>query len=256
MAKAGNDHVKAECFGGRADKWTAIKDFDWSQCISESGTKNCALCEDAGGALPCTAGDVNGDGHKGKASECPDGEMTRKLKYFSADGFDNTPRCRDMKEAFTPVESTNFKMFDDPGSSVITKAWITHPHNASPEVGVFVFKRIVTHLCSGKTGTCIKDTPIADVHKVAYCVKCPKTFRGESLEPAWFKSPQAWTKHYEWPHTIPVADVKEFGKVCFSKAFDPLGEVYPDFDCAKIANDGTQWQYGNQEFIKSLLMTF
>merc|ERR1740117_2411092 len=28
--------------------------FDWSQCISEGGAKNCAVCDTSGGALPCS----------------------------------------------------------------------------------------------------------------------------------------------------------------------------------------------------------
>ena len=56
---------------------------------------------------------------------------------------------------------------------VITKAWVTHPNKASPRVGVYMFKRVVTHKCTGEyPDFCQKGATVVDVYKTGVCVKC------------------------------------------------------------------------------------
>ena len=56
---------------------------------------------------------------------------------------------------------------------VLTKVWATHPTKASKSVGIVMFKRLVTHKCTGnKPAFCKRGDTVADVYKVGYCVNC------------------------------------------------------------------------------------
>jgi len=62
---------------------------------------------------------------------------------------------------------------------VTTKVWVTHPTRASKSVGVVIFKRLVTHVCTGaKPSACRRGDTVADVYKIGYCIRCPKNFFG------------------------------------------------------------------------------
>ena len=78
-----------------------------------------------------------------------------------------------------------------------------------------MFKRIVTHTCTGKKSTfCKEGTTVADVHKVAYCIKC----------------------HYDvFPHKAAISVTnthrQAFVKNCVPGAIDSQGNIKPSSRC-------------------------
>merc|ERR1711871_1123270 len=92
--------------------------FDWTQCKSEGGSKNCALCSDQeGGMLPCKKVlpyDVTSHwNHKkvrrgNEISECPDDKMAVKRKFWyvhrsAHNNYKATGTCVDMNSFVTMV---------------------------------------------------------------------------------------------------------------------------------------------------------
>jgi len=97
-------------------------------------------------------------------------------KYWQQNGNGGQGLCQSLtsKFALTGLGTTTWRF---PGigkkTLVLTKTLVTHPHKASRRVGIVIFKRLVTHTCSGKRPRfCKKGVTVADVHKVGYCVKC------------------------------------------------------------------------------------
>lgn len=158
--------------------------FDWTQCKSEGGAAECALCDDAGGVLPCSRVEDKTKGKVGqKSSECRDDKMmTNRKWWFYLEGRNGwSGWCMDFanrRGTYTltgNVVSTWKFPFLGSDSMVATKAWITHPQAAHKRVGVFMFKRLVSHRCTGRAGKaslCTKGTIVADVYKYAICVRC------------------------------------------------------------------------------------
>merc|ERR1719421_1220532 len=74
--------------------------FDWTQCKSEGGSMNCALCSDVkGGALPCDKIKPNnwrGYVHGGKSSVCPDDKIMVNKKFFYQDGGTGRGVCKTL----------------------------------------------------------------------------------------------------------------------------------------------------------------
>ena len=90
----------------------------------------------------------------------------------------------------------------------------THPHKASRKVGIVMFKRLVTHTCTGSTSACKKGTTVADVLKIGVCVKCDyNVFLMKTAMEAKKK------------------EKKDFVKTCLPKAIDANGAVKADFRC-------------------------
>lgn len=102
-------------------------------------------------------------------------------------------------------------------SLVLTKAFVTHPHRASLPVGIYMFKRLVTHKCTGKNPTfCKSGTTVADVYKTGVCVKCDYDVFKTIL------AHQATIKHRE-----------SFVNTCLPKAINnTTGELNVDFLCS------------------------
>ena len=109
---------------------------------------------------------------------------------------------------------------------VVTKVMVTHPHKASEPVGVVMFKRLVTHTCTGKGTGCKADPTtgkmpvVADVHKVGFCVKC-KTASGQDYDV--FKSTHG--------HLAEDEHKQDFVKTCLPRAIGTDGDILPDFKC-------------------------
>ena len=116
--------------------------------------------------------------------------------------------------ALAGLAVTTYK-FPAPGSSlVLTKAFVTHPHKAHRSVGIVMFKRLVTHTCTGSSSACKKGTTVADVFKVGVCVKCDyDVFPSD-------KAKAATEKHK-----------KSFVDTCLPKAVDAKGAVKAAFRC-------------------------
>lgn len=154
--------------------------FDWTQCQSEGGDKNCALCSDIeGGALPCDKVPVvkkHGESKREPYSACSDGKQLSNRKFWRPSTKGDS-RCAPMTDEVALqgiVQSTReFPGLGNHFYSLVTKAWVTHPNKAHEKVGVYMFKRVVTHKCTGKYPEfCQEGVTVVDVYKTAICVKC------------------------------------------------------------------------------------
>jgi len=228
--------------------------FDWTQCKSEGGLKNCAKCKggDDNAFLPCdtvpSTTNALGPSPKVPSIDCPDDKLW-KGSYFqgwhSPQGR-GTGTCRDSIPCgqSASTEST----YDFPGgiynssadkldrNLVATKAFVTHPTGASENVGVVMFKRMVMHQCTGtKPDVCKKGDKVADVFKQGYCVNCKsKKYSEHSMYLRYadcgdnctvFRTPFA--KHATKDHK------KAFAGECFTEAFTPEGTMKEDYQCSK-----------------------
>merc|ERR1719310_2722111 len=103
------------------------------------------------------------------------------------------------------------------GSSlVLSKVYVTHPNQADRKVGILMFKRVVSHTCTGNyiKSTCTKGTTVADVFKVGLCVKCNYDV-----------FPHVKTKHQRDEHKL------SFLNTCLPAAIDANGAVKSGFKC-------------------------
>jgi len=118
-------------------------------------------------------------------------------------------------QAFTGMTLTTWRFPGIGKSLVLTKTWVTTPHKSDRRVGIVMFKRLVTHTCSGeRPNFCEKGATVADVHKVGYCVKCDyDVFPSRDAA-------KANNKHR-----------KSFVERCLPKAIDEKGNIKPAFQC-------------------------
>ena len=187
---------------------------------------NCALCSDVkGGALPCDKVKMT------TRSRCPDDKIMVNKKYFQQNGVIGRGGCIGLTHRFSlhGIATTTWK-FPILGkkSLVITKAWVTHPHGASKPVGVFLFKRLVTHTCTGENPAfCTKGVTVADVHKVGYCVKCveERKRKGKTYYKDFNVFPETWASAANSAHR------KSFVNDCLPKAIDKKGNIRRAFEC-------------------------
>jgi len=186
--------------------------FDWSQCISEGGAKNCAVCDTSGGALPCSK--VS----KGvKSTACRDDSMSATLKFWKMNGISKKGACQHFAGPGPMVGSASTAYaFPTLGSNlVLSKGFVTHPNKASKPIGVFIFKRLVTHSCTGKGGACTKGTQVADVYKIGYCVRCNTNVFSDRI---------GGNK---------IEDKQVFARDCLPKAFNNVtGTLNKGFECS------------------------
>ena len=169
---------------------------------------------------PCALQPWPGPGRRGKgthkSSNCRDDKIMVNRKFFRQDG--SKGRCVELTRSSAlggiARNNWNFSILGKK-SLVLTKAWVTHPHRTSKRVGIVLFKRLVTHTCTGENpASCTKGATVADVHKVGYCVKC----------------------HFNVFRTIyaALATKKErisFVQKCLPKAVDEKGNIKPAFQC-------------------------
>jgi len=243
--------------------------FDWTQCKSEGGTKNCAKCKggdlDDNGALPCDSASV----------DCPDNKLWKGSYFLWKTSLTrggvafSTPRCTSLRMP-EALKGLTMSTYDFPGgignssadkldrNLVATKALVTHPDGASKDVGVVMFKRMVMHQCTGtKPDFCKKGDKVADVFKQGFCVQCKR----KKYTPA-----KAWLSHlrkYGYPNTPDgrrwaacvleqdqersnscsvflhkdvqtQTDVQQraFATQCFTEAFTPEGIMKADYQCS------------------------
>jgi len=208
--------------------------FDWTQCKSEGGGKQCASCT----MLPCDKVEASSGmlfagaasllrsrkkDSKSKYSSCPDDKIW-KGAFFIQYGSSGQGHCNDFTHdsAIKGVAMTSFRFptvgntsAPKGGNLVLTKSFVTHPNKASKNVGMFMFKRLVTHLCTGKTKACKKGQTVADVMKVGYCVNCDKDVFGSI-----FSESQTHDEK------------KTFAKDCIPKAFKADGKLKSSFKCS------------------------
>lgn len=179
-----NSVAKPDLLGG-----TSNVPFDWTQCVSEGGSKKCALCDDAGGVLPCSKVEqaylrkgVKKMGHK--SSKCLDSKVMANQRFFYVDGVTGGPSCASFRlSALKGFAKTAFGQWAPlgPDANVFTKVFVTHPQKASRSVGMILVKRVVTHHCSKTTTSCDKGALVADVFKTGLCVKCTKDVFAHTL---------------------------------------------------------------------------
>ena len=142
----------------QAGKKNKGKELDWTQCVSEGGKKDCAKCRNSdNGLLPCDKVEPSGGENKGRdsASHCPDGDMGSNGAYFVQFQTSGLGHCLHLKDEKDPIVHTgmvrtSYKFPGAKGDLVATKALVAHPNRADRSAGLFAFKRLVTHTCTGK----------------------------------------------------------------------------------------------------------
>lgn len=191
---------------------------------------NCALCSDVkGGVLPCNKAKAKADDgrrrrrrgpEKNAVESCPDDKIMKTRRYYMVKST-GLGVCQSLSSATAVAGAAKNTLDKFPiigkESKVLTKAWVTHPHMASKPVGVVMFKRLVSHTCTGKgkRGFCQKGATVFDVHKVGYCVKCDKNV---------FDSSAAKTEDKER---------ESFVEKCLPKAITAKGKIHPKFRCGE-----------------------
>merc|ERR1712153_222763 len=166
--------------------------FDWTQCKSEGGTKQCASCKggDGNGVLPCDKQP------KGSSAACPDSKLW-KGKFFNVNGLSGNGGCNTLSSpgslGGSALTAYNFAggicnssapeppERNEGRNLVATKGFVGHPNKAPANVAVVMFKRLVMHRCTGiRPAFCKKGDNVADVFKQGFCVKCkPKKYDRE-----------------------------------------------------------------------------
>jgi len=159
--------------------------------VSEGGKANCARCRNSGGVLPCEKVEAAQGRHNSgaRATACPDSDLYKTLKFFIVDKFAGKGKCLHLPTNNGQHLQGDVKMtwrfphlnasVPQPGTReiinmVATKTKVLKVNLAARDAGMLIFKRLVTHTCTGKTSACIKGTTVADVTKDSYCVVCPK----------------------------------------------------------------------------------
>lgn len=162
---------------------------DFKNCRSEGGSWNCARCRErdgSGGVLPCDAVPKNcntGCENKPSYQDCPDSLTAGKffVQGGASLGWDGKARCESFSDDNAIHRTTlvtkkfNYGLHGEQNwgrkgagaiDLVLTKPAVGHVHGASLHEGYIMFKRTVYH-----TGG--KNTELADVFKIGYCVRCP-----------------------------------------------------------------------------------
>ena len=104
-------------------------------------------------------------------------------------------------------------------NQMATKITVTHPHGTSRNVGVLIFKRIVSHRCTGGPG-CAQGSMVADVYKLGWCIKCDRNI---------------WRSRYGQRTT--KSQRQRFSDECIARAFDANGKIKASFRCKKGSKD-------------------
>lgn len=220
---------------------------DWTQCLSEGGTKSCAICDNSGstfgspGHLPCNNIDATttdggwrrrrSDGEYDKVTFCPDDKIWQGMKFFRIDTADGGGKCIDLSEdvesdgdpRLRGTSSTAFGKFQTLGSSgyVQTKVYIAHPSSDTKGLAAVVFKRIVTHICTGnRPKYCTAGTVVADVFKVGFCIKCPMDIYSN-----------------KWEGNAQDNEGGKFISECLPNAFSSDGTVKADYRCTSESDE-------------------
>jgi len=164
----------------RTEPRTEAPTFNWTQCQSEGGPKNCAKCKSGAlgdnGALPCDSASV----------DCPDNKLWTGSYFLHEKATTRKPRgiptCSTLER--NGVSGSTMSNYDFPGgignssavkldrNLVATKVLVAHPIGASNNVGVVMFKRMVMHQCTAKSAVCKEGDQVADVFKQGFCVQC------------------------------------------------------------------------------------
>ena len=158
-----------------------------------------------------------------KPSRCPDDKIMATRKFWRT-GSSGSCTSLDHGTVLKGVATTtwNFPVLGN-SSLVLTKAWVTHPSMADKRVGVVMFKRLVTHTCTGaRPSFCKKGDTVADVYKLSYCIKC---INQTTLQP------QNVFKHTHSEFTTTL-ERKQFLEECLPNAVNAsTGKIKTGFQC-------------------------
>jgi len=160
---------------------------------------------------------------------CPDDKIWQGRKFFRIDTADGVHggqgKCIDLSAAVESngdarlkgTSSTAFGKFKNLGSSgyVQTKNYIAHPSSDTMGLAAVVFKRIVTHICTGhRPNSCTAGTVVADVFKVGNCIKCPMNIYSN-----------------KWESNAKDSEGGKFIQDCLPNAFSTDGTVKAGYRC-------------------------
>jgi len=219
--------------------WHRQSARDLTACVEhQGGTKNCAICDNSGskGHLPCnnidattTSGGWRRRSTQNKVTFCPDDKIWQGRKFFRIDTADGVHggqgKCIDLSAAVESngdarlkgTSSTAFGKFKNLGSSgyVQSKNYIAHPSSDTMGLAAVVFKRIVTHICTGhRPNSCTAGTVVADVFKVGNCIKCPMNIYSN-----------------KWESNAKDSEGGKFIRDCLPNAFSTDGTVKAGYRC-------------------------
>lgn len=190
-------------------------EFNWSQCNSEGGDKDCARCAgSANGTLPCDEANPYKNKEGNKYSSCPDNRIFRMRKFFVHSGAHGKGMCFnfDSDAALTGMGLSTYTFPRvSAGSSnnvVFTKVKIVHPHQTSKTVGAILLKRLVSH-------TVPDGAEKADVMKIGLCVNCRRRTIYKDINEK---------KATEEQH-------KKFVNECLPGAIDTKGKLKSGYEC-------------------------
>jgi len=156
--------------------------FDWSQCTSEGGAKDCARCDNSGGVLPCSLFKSKSDNAHNAALNCKDSELLKTLTFFvppdaSVPGGDITSLCKgfDSKMAAAGYVQTTSEFPTLGNTSVVmSKARVAFAGGqvVRNNVVVLMFKRVVLHMKQDST-----KKKMGDVFKEGFCIRCDRGWK-------------------------------------------------------------------------------
>jgi len=204
--------------------------FNWRQCKSEGGTKNCALCDNSGGVLPCSTVNQLNRWKGALAKDCPDNKLwdTQKTWYNFKRGSACVPLFDYAVLDHVEITWSNWSKPMDMGDNWIsTKVTVTHPHQTAKNIGALIFKRIVSHTCTGGPG-CTQGSLVADTYKIGWCIKCDR-----NIWNSW--SVRGMTREQR----------EQFAKHCIPRAFDTSGKIKDDFRCDSKTEHKVQVNIGS-----------
>jgi len=156
--------------------------FDWSQCTSEGGAKDCARCDNSGGVLPCSLFKSKSDNAHNAALNCKDSELLKTLTFFvppdaSVPGGDIESLCKgfDSKMAAAGYVQTASEFPTLGNTSVVmSKARVAFAGGqvVRNNVVVLMFKRVVLHMKQDST-----KKKMGDVFKEGFCIRCDRGWK-------------------------------------------------------------------------------
>jgi len=251
-----SQHLVVEEASSRSLVDRGASTFDWTQCTSEGGTKQCASCKggDGNGVLPCDKQP------KGSSAACPDSKLW-KGKFFNVNGLSGNGGCNTLSSpgslGGSALTAYNFAggicnssapeppERNEGRNLVATKGFVGHPNKAPANVAVVIFKRLVMHRCTGiRPAFCKKGDNVADVFKQGFCVKCkPKKYKREGCgkKCAVFSCGKKPNIYFGRNKEKPREECRGFGTdeekkafltQCLTDAFTPEGVIKDAYQCS------------------------
>merc|ERR1719498_332011 len=228
---------------GEPAEESSTTQMDWSQCQSEGGTKNCAVCEDSNGGLKCSH--ASGD----SISDCKDDAIGINKKAWKPVTIDplsggwrgecGSFRDTEVMKGVTIINNVvHDSIYPDSESGgrdhiiIASKQYAGHPHMLNGNVGAIIFKRVVSHTRASDQKS------VADVYKVGYCIKCPQITGSQtrgSIHAGYCRNGANECSVFSNIHATKTQEYERVNFVtwCAAAAFDKSGGLKPSYTCSE-----------------------